>query len=778
MALRDRPTLLDEMADGVLVVGVSTGEIRTVNDTCCEMLGYTETELRGQTIASVTAGDNEPVTGDGRCVERARNVGAVSFEWQVETGEDQRTAVEARLTTTTREGDEIAVITLREAPNRDRTPPIIERQRDRYRTLFDNEEFVLWEQDFSTAKAYAEGLAETGAALGAYLEDHPEELLEILARMDVHMVNEAALDFYGVDSKEQLVANFDEMMVQETREGLTAMWQAIVDDERYFCTECTFQPLDGDEIRHELMEVYVPESHDDDYSLVFTTATDITDRKRREQRLADAKARYRRILDRSSDYVLVCTGSGTIDYVSPGIESTLGYDPDDLVGTDAFDHVHPGDRDEVQGVFEEMLDDPETTATVEYRVEAADGSYRWVEARGGNYFGDPLIDGVMVTIRDIVERKQYEQELVAERDARSTLQQELARDTSVEAFASAVCAELVALDAVAAARIGRVTPGDGVAVLASAGDDTASTDGGIDLNAASMPIGDGIRTGEPSVTVGEGEGDAAEMTVPITYDGVTRGIVVIRLTEQTADVEPVRLLLEESADVLGYAMASDERRQALAADEWVQLTVTVETADTPLSRAVAVAETTAEVATTVTRGDGAVLCYLDIADDPTAFVEAARECDGIERATRVGDRSTVQVLVASPVPSAVVAEHGGGVDDATVTAERTTLTVRVPTETGFDLILDALTDRFDDVVERDFTTTPTDVGASEDPLKALTERQRQVLSVAHHSGYFEKPRAQNASDVAASLGVSRPAYDEVLRAAQRNLLGDLLGEAE
>ena len=52
-----------------------------------------------------------------------------------------------------------------------------------------------------------------------------------------------------------------------------------------------------------------------------------------------------------------------------------------------------------------------------------------------------------------------------------------------------------------------------------------------------------------------------------------------------------------------------------------------------------------------------------------------------------------------------------------------------------------------------------------DPLAGLTERQRQVLAVAHHGGYFEKPRAQNASEVAESLGVSRPAYDEVLRAA-------------
>jgi predicted DNA binding protein len=52
-----------------------------------------------------------------------------------------------------------------------------------------------------------------------------------------------------------------------------------------------------------------------------------------------------------------------------------------------------------------------------------------------------------------------------------------------------------------------------------------------------------------------------------------------------------------------------------------------------------------------------------------------------------------------------------------------------------------------------------------------------VLEVAYRSGYFEKPRTNDATEVAETLDIARPTYDEILRAAHRNLLTELF-EAE
>ena len=770
--------------EGVLVVDATTGRIQATNAGCATLLGYSASELRGANLDDLAITGDPPVVGDRERLDRARDDGAVAFDWRVETGGGDDVAVEARVRPLGRDRD-LALVTLRERA----APAHPADVGDRYRSLFENDDLVLWEQDFSEARAYAERLADTGDELRAVVDQNPAELLNIFERVDVHMVNDAALDFYGADSKGQLVSNLGELMTPATREGLTEMWQAVLDGERYVRKECQFVPLDGEEVKHELMELYVPERHADDYSLVFTTGTDITERKEREQQLADAKARYRRILDRSSDYVLICTQGGTIDYVSPGIESTLGYEPSDLIGSDAFAHVHPADRDEVRGTFEEMLAAPEPDATVEYRVRAKDGSYRWVEARGGNYLDDPLIGGVMVTIRDIVRRKRREQELAAERTARSTLQQELANVASVERFARAACAELVAMDTIAFAQIGRVTPTDDVERLASAGDGDHGDGLAVpETPAGRDPVRAALRDDEPQVTRRPVEADSDDrddglgstvVTVPVTHDGVARGVLVAhRSATPVIGEERLLDLLEESADVLGYAMASDARRQALAADEWVRLTVTVETAGTPLSRAVAATGTTPRVVAAIPRRDDAMLCFLDVADAPESFVGAARATEGVDRVERVDDDGTrVQVVASGTVPSAVVADHGGSVDEARVTEESTTLSVRFPRGTAFDSVLDALTERFDGVTTSEFTTAPPDA-ANSDPLSALTDRQREVITAAYRAGYFEQPRSQNAGELAEQLGVARQTYGEILRAAQRNLLAGLLGESE
>jgi PAS domain S-box-containing protein len=826
MAHRDSGVRLDDVSGGALVVDVPTGEIRAVDDTCCGMIHYSESALVGATLSGLSADGEPPPVGDD-AVGRSRVATAdvdldldtstaeaaegtqATFEWRVRTGRGTALPVEARIAATTSDGHDSVVLSLRERSGREAVTPPLERGRDRYRTLFDNEDLVLWEQDFSEARAYATDLADTGAMLGAYLDDHPEELFEILARMDVHRVNDAALDFYGVESKRELVENFGAMMVPDTREGLTAMWQAVVDGERYFCTECKFRPLDGDADarKHELMEVYVPEQYADDYSLVFTTATDITEQKRRERDLEAATERYRAILDRSTDYVLVCDEAGVVEYASPGIETTLGYDPADLVGTDAFEYVHPADRDAVTDAFEAALADPEEDIDVEYRVRTTDDSYRWVEARGGNYLEDPLVGGVMVTIRDIVERKDYEQALVAERDARSTLQRKLAGATSIDAFAGAVCAELVAIDAVVTAAVGTATATatDGIDLLTAEGPE-GRHDGRRLLDrpavAAAVAAGDPeprrFAAGPVGASAGVGpdgsEGPdgstgsrraadrdrsgAVGVALPIVHGEVTRGVLVARLAAAPTVDGRVLDLLRESADVLGYAMTNDERRQALAADDWVQLTLTVGTAGTPLSGVVAATGAPVTVETAFPRRDGADLCHLVVDGDSAAFVDAARDREGIDRVDRVGDGPRVQAILTEPVPSAVLTDYGWRLDEARVGRERTTLTVRLPEAGSLDPVLEALTERFGEVATGEFTTAPTDPdpGPGVEPLSGLTDRQREVLEVAYRGGYFEKPRAQNAGEVADRLGVARPTYDEVLRAAQRNLLATLFDD--
>ena len=119
---------------------------------------------------------------------------------------------------------------------------------------------------------------------------------------------------------------------------------------------------------------------------------------------------YRTLVEEVNDLATVVDTDGTITYVSPAVTRILGYDPDELVGNEGFEFVHPEDRERNADALETVLSDSSESETVEVRFRHADGSWRWIEATMRNRLEDDIIDGILFSSRDITERKDYERE--------------------------------------------------------------------------------------------------------------------------------------------------------------------------------------------------------------------------------------------------------------------------------------------------------------------------------------------------------------------------------
>ena len=119
---------------------------------------------------------------------------------------------------------------------------------------------------------------------------------------------------------------------------------------------------------------------------------------------------YRTLVEEVNDLATVVDTDGTITYVSPAVARILGYDPDELVGQEGYEFVHPEDRDRNADALEAVLSTPSEPETVEVRFRHADGSWRWIEATLRNRLDDDIIDGILLSSRDITERKEYEAE--------------------------------------------------------------------------------------------------------------------------------------------------------------------------------------------------------------------------------------------------------------------------------------------------------------------------------------------------------------------------------
>ena len=99
---------------------------------------------------------------------------------------------------------------------------------------------------------------------------------------------------------------------------------------------------------------------------------------------------------------------GMIRYKSPNIEKWFGWQPQDLVGTDGWLTVHPGDLDRIRQAFHSLLGKENALTTVEYLYKCKDGSYKPIKLTAANLIHDPVINGVLMNYHDITERKQIE----------------------------------------------------------------------------------------------------------------------------------------------------------------------------------------------------------------------------------------------------------------------------------------------------------------------------------------------------------------------------------
>ncbi len=123
--------------------------------------------------------------------------------------------------------------------------------------------------------------------------------------------------------------------------------------------------------------------------------------------------RYRLMADSSPYLTALVDSSWRYVYVSPAAEEQTGYPPDELIGTSVLDRLHPDDREAVAEEFAAGLDAPGTVRSLRFRIQTPDGEARYMEGVGRVVAG---VDGDsygVLTARDVTERKQTEDRLLA-----------------------------------------------------------------------------------------------------------------------------------------------------------------------------------------------------------------------------------------------------------------------------------------------------------------------------------------------------------------------------
>ncbi|HYX70438.1 MAG TPA: PAS domain S-box protein [Terriglobales bacterium] len=128
-----------------------------------------------------------------------------------------------------------------------------------------------------------------------------------------------------------------------------------------------------------------------------------------EEALQRSEAHFRALIEQTHDIITIVSAGGTILYQSPAVERVLGYEPGEMLGHNGLEFIHPDDLERVAAALAENTQTPKRFEALEYRCKHKDGSWRALHAVGINLLDDPAVHGVVVTARDITERKRMEE---------------------------------------------------------------------------------------------------------------------------------------------------------------------------------------------------------------------------------------------------------------------------------------------------------------------------------------------------------------------------------
>jgi PAS domain S-box-containing protein len=169
------------------------------------------------------------------------------------------------------------------------------------------------------------------------------------------------------------------------------------------------------------------------------------ERKRAEQAQRESEAYWHALIQHTSDIITVLDDDGMIRYASPSVGRILGYDPQSVMGENSFAFVHPEDMVRVRQGFDRVIHHPGLLQSVEFRFRHQDGSWRILEAIGKKLPQDLQASPVVVSLRDVTERKRMEDEL-AEMQHRLTEAREAERLLLAQELHDGPVQDLLALD--------------------------------------------------------------------------------------------------------------------------------------------------------------------------------------------------------------------------------------------------------------------------------------------------------------------------------------------
>ena len=215
--------------------------------------------------------------------------------------------------------------------------------------------------------------------------------------------NPSVNGIFGYSNAECIGSSLKDIGFPERVGTCTEMMQTLDRDGIMHCNDVPIKKKNGQVVDTDIYFV-------DKASLVQCNVRDITERKRLEMSLLESEERYCLLTQNSLTGIYIHVG-GLLKFVNNRFAEMLGYAPEEIVGRQYWDFVHPEDKEMVKSISLARARGEAAPPEYEFRHQSKDGKTLWVHNLPTiiNYQGQTATMGNLAFIDD---RKRAEKEKV------------------------------------------------------------------------------------------------------------------------------------------------------------------------------------------------------------------------------------------------------------------------------------------------------------------------------------------------------------------------------
>ncbi|MBB4637960.1 PAS domain S-box protein [Longimicrobium terrae] len=371
-ALRQREEqfrMLIEHSSDIPTIVSPTGEVIYVSPSITRMLGYLPEEMTGPEGMNTAHPDDLPVVARVLAAAAAEPGRTFSGQYRARHRDGSWRVLSSVVRKTGPEPEAPLVANTRDITEQTRAEEALREREEYFRRLIEN----------------------------------AQDLITVIGPDGTRRFESAAIrNLYGYDREDAGGSAWDRLHPDDVAPARAALGSVMASPGRTITVELRFRAANGG-WRH--LECKARMLGTDPEEGIVVNSRDVTERVWAQAALREREDFFRRLTENTNDLMQVCDAEGFITYSASSSPAILGYTPEELLGRQVMDLLHPDDLAHAHVATAQVLGQPGLVDITEARFLHASGEYRWMESTARTLDPHSAASGIAFSLRDVSQRR-------------------------------------------------------------------------------------------------------------------------------------------------------------------------------------------------------------------------------------------------------------------------------------------------------------------------------------------------------------------------------------